>query len=136
MFFSLFPWLEIIIQTCVVIIMIKSMFCHSLQHPPFYKDFPEIKQSKESSYIKSLWFELCSDANILYFQKLKIWNIYKSNAFYSVYCLYLPHLKENMQKKRHLTLKCFQFSVFESIIVLHLNEAQTLDIKFDWIKYV
>ncbi len=36
-------------------IAIKSMFCNGMQYPLFYSFFPELKQNKQSSYIRWLW---------------------------------------------------------------------------------
>ncbi len=41
---SLFSCLEIISQTCVMILTIKSMICHSFQCPLYSSKFPELKQ--------------------------------------------------------------------------------------------
>ena len=53
--FSPFLCWEILTQTYVVIITIKSMFCHSMQCPLYSSNFLELKQSKQSSYFRCLW---------------------------------------------------------------------------------
>ncbi len=47
--------MEITTQTYVMIIRIKSIFCNSLQCPLYCSNFPELKQSKQSSNIRCLW---------------------------------------------------------------------------------
>jgi hypothetical protein len=60
-YFSLFLCWEIIGQTYVVIITIKSMFSNSMQYSLYCSNFPELKQNKYSSYIRCLWYCVTQD---------------------------------------------------------------------------
>ncbi len=77
--FTLFLCCEIITQTYVVIVTINSMFCHNMQCPLYCSNFPELKQSEQSSYSRCL----CLSLSPIFTSS--VYNIKKAGVFF-VFC--------------------------------------------------